>query len=226
VKKSSDPEAVEAMRSACAHVRDWVTFHFVHAPSHVDGFQYPVNVLRNVAWAGATTELVLSIDADFVPNENAHDLLVAAYTDASEDAAAKATEANPSLGLVLVVPGFEFSPTCGRVTYNLVPGDTLARARAKFMMSLADLLECNGDPDPTQLAVSHGWNHGVSQWKPVLHGMQWTVLSSVLLSSVVCLLEPRSLYHLTFSLFLGGPRTGGEFVSSAKRRQASATCCC
>jgi len=67
-------EAVDQLRAKYSSSLRNVDFHLVvNAERDVD---YPINFLRNIVLNNARTDFVLVLDADFIPQVNAHDMLL------------------------------------------------------------------------------------------------------------------------------------------------------
>lgn len=70
LRDPAEEQRVQRLLQSSADARRWVSVHIVHNTSAM--FDYPINVLRNVAWDHARTDYIFNVDADFVPVPGAH----------------------------------------------------------------------------------------------------------------------------------------------------------
>ncbi|OAD77333.1 glycosyltransferase family 49 protein [Phycomyces blakesleeanus NRRL 1555(-)] len=122
----------------------------------LDRLAYPINHLRNLAWAASTTDYILVIDADFVPSPNLHNFLQEQYTRMSK-----------SPKIAWVVPCF------GLVSDYPIPTkvSTIRNALDNKKAYITDPGAGHGPTLYRQLGLSHGFHVYdevcyESQWEP------------------------------------------------------------
>eukprot|EP00499_Haloplacidia_sp_CaronLabIsolate_P002404 CAMPEP_0196774364 /NCGR_PEP_ID=MMETSP1104-20130614/3351_1 /TAXON_ID=33652 /ORGANISM="Cafeteria sp., Strain Caron Lab Isolate" /LENGTH=587 /DNA_ID=CAMNT_0042144519 /DNA_START=66 /DNA_END=1826 /DNA_ORIENTATION=+ len=149
-EEKEDLVALQKLAASSQSVQDWISVHLVHNVTAM--FDYPINLLRNVAWEFAPTDLVFNVDADFVPGPGAQDSLVRTWRSLVGDAEAAESPYDPEK-LALVVPAFEFRPDYKPKRYTVQAGDTLSAIAESHGMKVEVIMAMNAISNPDQISA-------------------------------------------------------------------------
>lgn len=160
VKKDSDLDLIDELYKSSDKVQKYVDFHLLYA----NKTRYPVNNLRNLAVLNSRTELIMLLDADFVPSANMHEYL-SSYGEG--------LIINENLKIAYVIPAF---------SSDLPPAD-LPKTKPQLLEALetGDVKMVNEGPCPK----CHGptnYNFWKTAMKPYNINYQWIYEPYVLLS--------------------------------------------